>query len=124
MKLIVLISFILVATNIFAWEKYPGTDKDILSTDPIESAKIAINKGDFRLIMVAQCFLGMPSYKGKGPPKVNPRVLGDNCDEMFGKKASKNAQALEEWASKYNTYVQQYNKSLKSQGHSPTLGPR
>ena len=112
MKRIFLISLLLVTTYCVAFEKFPISEKEILNIDPIEAAKAAVKKGDLSLIMVAQCFLGMPGYKGPLPPKQSPRILGQSCEEMENKSTSKNANELHEWARKYNTFIQQHNKQL------------
>ena len=114
MKLIVLLLFIVPAATLMAWEKYPGSEEAILGSDPVQVAKKAVEKGDFSLLMVADCFMGMPGYKGNAPPSIEPRVVGNTCEEMFGADAAGNLEALKKWAQQYNAYVQQHNNQLKS----------
>lgn len=113
MKLILLMMLLAPTSVLLAWEQYPGTVKDILSIDPIDAAKTSVGKGDHSLIIVADCFMGMPGYKGSNPPEVRPRVVGRTCEVIHGTEATQDYDALNEWAQRYNEYVQQHNNALK-----------
>lgn len=113
MRIIILLMFLVPASALLAWDQYPGSEKEIISSNPVEAAKISIEKGDLSLIIVADCFMGMPGYKGNKPPEVRPRVVGRTCEEMLGTERTQNVGALKEWAQQYNVYVQQHNNALK-----------
>ena len=110
MKYLFVIALLIYSGATLAWEKYPGTWSEVVKSDPVEAAKKAIGKGDDRLIIVADCFMGMPGYKGNKRPEKRPLVLGGTCDEIQGKESQNVHKEFKEWAREYNLYVQQHNQ--------------
>ena len=113
MRLIIFVFLLVLTAAPLAWEQYPGSEKEAINSDPVEAAKISFKKGDFSLIIVADCFMGIPGYEGSAPPDVRPRVLGRTCDEMFDIDGTENVEVLKEWARIYNAHIQQHNKAPK-----------
>lgn len=113
MKTLVLFFFLCLSATPAAWEKYPGSTNEILQSDPVAAAKRAVEAGEFRLILVADCFMGMPGFTGGRPPELEPLVAGATCEEMFGQGEAGNAGALKEWVRSYNTYILQHNTSVE-----------
>ena len=105
------ISMILGTAN--AFDLYRDNPMDALKTDPKHAAQQSMERGDYSLIMVPQCFMGMPGYEGGQPPTTPPKILGKSCEELLGLEGSADINALKTWAREYNAYVQQHNKQPK-----------
>lgn len=98
-------------TQVYAFERYPGSMDQILKTDPEVAAQHSLESGDNSLLMVPDCFMGMPGYRGSKPPEPSPKILGKTCEELFGASGSTHNKEIKEWARQYNVYILQHNNA-------------
>jgi len=76
---------------------------------------VAAERGDLRLLVVPDCFSGMPGYKDVFPPALAPMILWKMCDGLLGTEFESQLHALRQWAEEYNSYIQ--NRQRMSPGH-------
>lgn len=98
-------------TQIYAFERYPGSMDKILKTNPEIAAQHSLENGDKSLLMVPDCFMGMPGFRGSMPPEPSPKILGKTCEELFGVSSANHIEKIKEWARRYNVYIQQHNNA-------------